>query len=104
MIRRLVEAHYLQYRKKPVPEQIDFWFKELRTPSFLIELAGKYPVRLPALKKQRFLLQLASTGDAKGLRKAFEDEERQERETDRNYWLPLISELEQMRHNSRRQL
>ena len=104
MIRRLVEAHYLQYRKNPVPEQIDFWLKELRTPSLLMKLAKKYPARLLALKKQRFLLQLASTGDAKGLEKAIEDEERQERETDRNYWLPLISELEQMRHNSRRQL
>ena len=98
MIRRLVEAHYIQYRKKPTHEQVDFWLKESRTISFLIRLAKKYPARLSVLKKQRLLLMLVAVGDAKGLEKALEDEEKLEREADRNYWLPLITELEQMRH------
>ena len=101
MIRRLIEVHYVQHQKKPVPEQINFWLKELRTPSFLIRIAKQYPARLSALKKQRFLLETAASEDIKGLEKAIEDEEKREREKDRDYWLPLISELEQMRHKLR---
>ena len=98
MIRRLVEAHYIQHRRKPAHEEVDFWLKESRTFSFLIKLSKKYPARLSALKKQRPLLTLAAAGDAKGIEKALEDEEKQERDADRNYWLPLIAELEQIRH------
>ncbi len=98
MTRRLVEAHYIQYRKMPTPEQVDFWLKELRTPSLLIKLAKKYSARLSVLRKQRPLLTLAASRDTSGLERALEDEEKLEREDDRNYWLPLIAELEQMRH------
>ena len=50
------------------------------------------------MKKQRPLLTLAAAGNAKGIEKALEEEEKQERDADRNYWLPLIAELEQIRH------
>ena len=98
MVRRLVESHYIHYSKKPAPEQVDFWLKESRTPSLLIRLSKKYPARVSLLKKQRSLLTLSATGDTKGLEKALEDEEKRERQADRNYWLPLIADLEQMRH------
>lgn len=96
MIRRLVESHYIQYRKKPTPEQINFWLKESRTVSILVRLAKKYPARLSVLVKQRPLLELA--GDEEGLGKALMEEEMREREADRNYWQPLIAELEKLRH------
>jgi hypothetical protein len=98
MIRRLVEAHYVQHRKKPSPEQVDFWLKELRTSSLLIRIAKRYQARLSALRKQRPLLTLALAGNAKKLEIALEEEEKREREVDRNYWLPLIAELEKIRH------
>ncbi|MBI3009291.1 MAG: hypothetical protein HYY56_07285 [Candidatus Omnitrophica bacterium] len=98
MIRRLVEAHYIQYRKKPTPEQINFWLKESRTVSILVRLAKKYPARLSALIKQRPLLSLAGAVDEEGLEKALREEEMREREADRNYWQPLIAELEKLRH------
>jgi hypothetical protein len=99
MIRRLVEAHYFQYNKNPAPEQIDFWFRELRTPSILINLAGKYPSYLNRLKRQRPLLEMCIIKDIKGLEEAIEDEEKRERESDKIYWSTLVKELEQMRHD-----
>ena len=98
MIRRLMEAHYIQCRKKPSSEQIDFWLKELRTTSLLIKIAKRYPARVSVLKKQRPLLVLASAEDEKRLEIALEREEKYEREADRKYWLPLIAELEKIRH------
>ena len=98
MIRRLLEAHYSQYRNKPAPAQIDFWLKESRTISLLMQLAKKYPGRLSALISQRPLLALAKTGDKEGLEIALEEEEKKERKADREYWRPLIAELERLRH------
>lgn len=103
IIRRLVEAHYTQYgnRKKSNPEQVNFWLKESRTVSILISLSQKFPDRLNKLKKQRPLLNLALIQDEAGLQKALENEEKQEKNADKNYWLPLIAELEQIRHNKK---
>ena len=42
MIRRLVEAHYFQNRVEPTIVQIKFWFRELRTPALLIEVAQSH--------------------------------------------------------------
>ncbi len=98
MIRRLIEAHCVQYRKKPSSEQIDFWLKELRTTSLLIKIAKRYPARASVLKKQRPLLTLASAEDEKRLETALEREKKYERESDRKYWLPLIAEMEKIRH------
>jgi hypothetical protein len=36
MIRRLVEAHYFENEADSNFEQIDFWIRELRTPTLLI--------------------------------------------------------------------
>ena len=43
MIRRLVEANYVQNRDDPTSEQIRFWLKESRTPEILLDLAAAYP-------------------------------------------------------------
>src|SRR5688572_14727419 len=39
MIRRLVDRNYFTNRENPSSAQIEFWFKELRTPELLIEVA-----------------------------------------------------------------
>lgn len=98
MIRRLVEAHSLQYRKNPAPEQIAFWLKESRTVSLLIETVKKYPDQLSMLLEQRPLLALADAGDEEGLVNALDDEKKLEQATDRAYWQPLKAELEKLRH------
>ena len=46
----------------------------------------------------RRLFPLASAEDEKRLETALEGEEKDERAADRNYWLPLVSELEKIRH------
>ena len=101
MIRRLVEAHYAQNRANPNPEQVQFWLRESRTPAMLRELAARYPDQLAGILSQRPLLTLAAAGDEPGLAAALEAEEKQEREADRLYWLPLRKELEDLRHQRR---
>jgi hypothetical protein len=44
------------------------------------------------------LLADAAAGSATELERALEEEEAVEREKDKEYWLPLRQELEQMRH------
>jgi hypothetical protein len=97
MIRRLVEADYFQHRERPKPQQLRFWFLELRTPELLIELATVHSETCRKLVRQRSLLKLAAAGEAIDLIEALSEEERLEREADRQYWMPLKGELERLR-------
>ena len=97
MLRRLVEADYFKHRERPKQHQLRFWFLELRTPELLIELAAAHPAICRKLIKQRSLLELAVLGKAIDLIEALSKEERLERQADREYWMPLKAELEQLR-------
>jgi hypothetical protein len=101
MIRRLVEAHYARRSESPNPEQVTFWLEEGRTASFLVEVGGRFPGALTACLGRRPLLALAAVPDLPELEAALELEEKQEREADRQYWLPLRKELEELRHQKR---
>lgn len=97
MVRRLIEVNYFANCQRPGPEQIRFWLRELRTPELLIELTEKQG-RLPiSLVRKRPLLKLAKAGSEQLLARALLEEERLEREADRQYWLPLRAELEELR-------
>jgi hypothetical protein len=97
MIRRLVEADYFKHREQPKQQQLRFWFLELRTPELLIELAAAHPELCRKLTRQRSLLKLAASVEENDLLEALSEEERLEREADREYWMPLKSELERLR-------
>jgi hypothetical protein len=97
MIRRLVETHFFQERERPNPKQLRFWFLELRTPGLLTELAAAHPEICRKLIKQRPLLKLAAAGNEADLIETLSEEERLERQADREYWIPLKAELEQLR-------
>jgi hypothetical protein len=101
MLARLVEANYFANRDQPTPEQIDFWLRELRTPSSLIEVARQCPARCGELIVQRPLLSLAQRNDP-ALVDALREEEAREREADRAYWQPLRRELERLRRERKR--
>jgi hypothetical protein len=98
MIRRLVEAHYFQHRDQPNPAQIKFWFRELRTPELLVELAGHHGAIGRRLAAVRPLLTRAAAGNLAALEHELAAEEHAERKTDKIYWVPLRRELEQLRH------
>jgi len=98
MIRRLMEAHYFEHRDKPSAAQVAFWFRELRTPALLAELAHRHPEICRRLAKQRALLTHAQSSGMADLDRALLAEEIAERERDRQYWLPLRQELEKLRH------
>ena len=97
MVRRLVEVNYFANREHPAPEQVRFWFLELRTPELLMELAAARSGALKHLIGKRSLLKLATPGHAAALAEALFEEERSEREADRRYWAPLKAELERLR-------
>jgi hypothetical protein len=97
MLRRLLEAHYFQNRKKPTGEKVRFWLRELRTPDLLIEVAQAHPRLFSRLAAARPLLALVVPGQEVALAEALKEEEQRERERDRLYWLPLKSELETLR-------
>jgi len=98
MLARLVEASYFTTRDSPTPEQVEFWLRELRTPSLLIEAAARFPREAERLSRARALLGAARSGDLEGVRSALMEEEKREREADRHYWAPLRQELERLRH------
>jgi hypothetical protein len=97
MIRRLLEAHYFENEKAPNSDQIEFWFRELRTASLLIDSARTWPDAAKRESITRPLLVFAISGDEAALTTALDAEEQTERLKDRDYWLPLKRELEKMR-------
>jgi hypothetical protein len=97
MIRRLVEAHYFENLAAPNSYQIDFWFRELRTSSLLIDSARAWPEAAEQASQSRPLAALAISGDEPNLTSALNEEEQSERLKDKDYWLPLKRELEKMR-------
>lgn len=98
MLRRLLEAHYFAHEAQATPVQIVFWFRELRTPLLLWELARRYPQELAAHASEREVLQAVQAEAAEEeIEVALQREEAQERARDRAYWQPLKAELESLR-------
>jgi hypothetical protein len=102
MLRRLVDASYLQHRERPTPERIDFWLRELRTPSLLLECVERFGDEARVLAERREAIAAAVARDPSSIERAFAAEEAAERAADRVYWAPLRAELEAMRGASRR--
>jgi hypothetical protein len=98
MIRRLVEAHYFQFKENPNTAQVRFWLRQLRTPELLVEVARKHKALLGRVLGQRALLRHAASGQIEKLESALTKEEVLERNHDRAYWKPLRAELEKLRH------
>jgi hypothetical protein len=102
MIRRLIEGHYAQNGENPTAEQVRFWLRESRTVAILLEVSKRYPDLTAEITPERPLLSLAAELDAAMLAAALEAEERQEREADRVFWLPLRAELASLRQHRRK--
>ncbi|MBI3982032.1 MAG: hypothetical protein HY337_03915, partial [Gemmatimonadetes bacterium] len=102
MIRRLLEADYFRHRTEPSPEHIDWWLRELRTPSLLIECAHAHRAEAVRLSTERALLASALAADEDDLVASLSGEEAAERARDREYWKSLRVELEALRREERR--
>lgn len=95
MIRRLLEQSYLAPPNRLTPELVEFWLRELRSPELLIEASKAHPNL--ARRSSRPAVQAALRGDAEAVAGSLEQEEREERRLDQEYWAPLKEELEQLR-------
>ncbi len=102
MIRRLVDAHYEEFKDSPHKEQIRFWLRESRTPDVLIRLAADYPDNFREVLRHRALLGEALSGSRSAVQQELTKEELTERKADEAYWHPLKRELEKLRFNRKR--
>jgi hypothetical protein len=102
MIRRLVEAHYAEYKDDPTDERVGFWLLESRTPTMLIELAADHPDRARSLTKSRPLLGEAFGASKTALSQEILAEQEAEIAADIAFWAPLKRELESLRRLRRR--
>jgi hypothetical protein len=71
---------------------------EARHPELLLEVAQTNARLARRLAAKRSLLQHAASGRTTPLERALLGEEAAEREDDRVYWSPLLTELQQLRH------
>lgn len=97
MIARLVEANYFQNRDSPSAQRVDFWLRELRTGSLLIELAKAHPKEAERRHAVRPALANAIKGDEAAVIEALEVEVRREKQADAEYWRPLKDKLARMK-------
>jgi len=101
MLRRLVDASYLQQRSDPNEERVRFWLSELRTPVLLVECAARFPEAARDLGARRPAVAAARSSDLAGMEASLAEEEAAERAADRAYWAPLRAELEELRRTAR---
>lgn len=97
MIRRLVDTDYLSQRSDATARQIQFWFRELRSPLLLVELAARATPDAATLNSRRSTLLAAVAGDLAQVEAELQKEESAERAADRLYWEPLRAELQELR-------
>lgn len=97
MIRRLLEADYIQHRDNSDMNRVEFWLAEMRTPVVLRELATQYPDHVPHVATRPFLHNISNLNDEQIESELLQEEQRIKRE-DRQYWEPLRRELEALRH------
>ncbi len=97
MIRRLVEANYFAHREAPTPEQVEFWLAELRSPALLLEVVAAHPEE--ARRAPRPAVRAALAGDVEAIERHLADEQAAAMARDRQYWLPLRRELEELRRS-----
>ena len=103
MLRRLVDASYALGRDRmsgddrPTKEQLAFWFAELRSPEFLVELVAHFPE--VAAQSHRAVVQAVVQGH--DIDAALATEQAAVMREDKAYWAPLRRELELLRHEAR---
>jgi hypothetical protein len=103
MITRLVDQSYLTRGETPSRALVEFWLRELRTPAFLVELAGNDAEAARNMAALRPAVAAALDGDPDNVAQSLTVEEGDERRRDREYWQPLRLELERLRHERRTQ-
>jgi hypothetical protein len=98
MIQRLVEQSYFGHATERAQARVvDFWLRELRTPDLLVRVAATSPAAAREVAAVRPAVEAALSGDPEAVSRALDDEEREERRRDREYWEPLKHELEEFR-------
>jgi hypothetical protein len=102
MIRRLVEQSYFRSESGADPQKIEFWLRELRTPELLITVAAAHPYLAKKIGANRAAVQASLREEVSEVAQLLEEEEREERRRDREYWAPLKQELEQLRRSGKR--
>jgi hypothetical protein len=103
MIRRLVDAHYYQHRDEPNEARVRFWFRESRTPETLIRVAAENPAIAREVIRIRPLLADGLHASRTALKAELDKERMASVEADKNYWRPLVRELEALRAAKRRE-
>ena len=101
MLKRLVDNDILLNDCKQSKERIKWWFQECRDSDLLLKLAKRYPDLVNESLKSRPLLSSAIVSDIRALDSQLRDEELAQRQKDIEYWTPLRSELEALRHAKR---
>jgi hypothetical protein len=102
MVRRLVEVDFHNRTRRPSPGQIQFWFREARTPGLLVELCRRYPGMARRFSGVRPAVRRAMEGDIERTEAALRLEEDSLRADDRAYWQPLRAELLRWRRGERK--
>jgi hypothetical protein len=102
MVQRLVDAHYYQYRDESNEDRVRFWLRESRT----LETLMRVTVENPEIAREMISIRPLLAETLRASRTAVTAELEKERvaivEADKEYWRPLIRELEALRAAKRK--
>lgn len=97
MLTRLVDND-IAITENPDHDKIKWWLCECRSLQNIINLCEKYREKAIECSNRRPLLNEALTNNNEGCLALLKEEERIQRQEDKEYWDPLIKELEMLRH------
>ncbi len=97
----LIDADMIRY-PDPAPDRFRLWMSEARDADVLLALCTYEPAVALAVAGTRAAVAAALAGDRDQVEMELAHEQIRGKAADRAYWAPLLSELEQMRHDVRR--
>jgi hypothetical protein len=97
MTARLLEAHYYQNKNIATPKIIRFWLNEIHNRELLQEVVDAFPQEAQEASHRRIALSCLLAGNQQQAEELLREEIEQEKRADREYWAPLILELNQLR-------
>jgi hypothetical protein len=101
MVARLLEAHYYQNKNNATEDMVRFWLREMHDVELLARIVADFPQVAQSVSHVRASIQQLSAGNREQTERLLREEIDEEKRADREHWLPLKQELNELRKRRR---
>ena len=101
MAARLLEAHYFGNKNRASAEMVRFWLDEMHDVELLARIVQDFPQAAQSVSQRRVPIEQLLAGNREQAERLLREEIDEEKRADREYWMPLRQELNELRKRRR---